>query len=76
MLRLPQLDCRVEWPVRVSEHGAREEDEVCVGDAEDGVKDGLISDPSVCHFDYAALECAGADADTCLTAAQVRFFGQ
>jgi feruloyl esterase len=41
-------------------------------DAEDGVKDGLISNPSICHFDYAILQCPGPDAPTCLTPAQVR----
>jgi len=41
-------------------------------DAADGLKDGLITDPRRCRFDPAALECRGADADTCLTAAQVR----
>jgi len=40
-------------------------------DALDGVKDGVIEDPSRCHFDPAVLECKGADTDTCLTAAQV-----
>ena len=37
----------------------------------DGVKDGLLEDPSRCHFDPATLECKGADGPTCLTAAQV-----
>ena len=40
-------------------------------DAVDGVKDGLISDPRVCHFDPAVLTCKGADAPGCLTAPQV-----
>jgi feruloyl esterase len=40
-------------------------------DALDGVKDGLIADPSRCTFDPAALQCAGADEATCLTSAQV-----
>lgn len=33
--------------------------------------DGVIADPSKCHFDPAILQCTGADADSCLTAAQV-----
>ncbi len=41
-------------------------------DALDGLKDGLIGDPQKCHFDPAVLLCQGADADTCLTAPQVK----
>jgi feruloyl esterase len=41
-------------------------------DEADGLKDGLIADPHQCHFDPASLQCAGADAETCLTAAQVQ----
>ena len=40
-------------------------------DALDGLKDGLIQDPSRCHVDPAALECHGAQTDSCLTAPQV-----
>ncbi len=40
-------------------------------DAIDGVKDGVIEDPSRCAFDYAKLKCAGDDRPDCLTAAQV-----
>ena len=41
-------------------------------DALDGVKDGIVSDPSRCHFDPATLLCpAGADSLECLTAPQV-----
>lgn len=40
-------------------------------DAADGVKDGVVDDPSQCHFDPASLLCKGPDADTCLTAPQV-----
>ncbi len=39
-------------------------------DAIDGVKDGVIDDPTRCHFDPASIECAGEDAPTCLTKAQ------
>ena len=42
-------------------------------DAEDGLKDGLISNPLACHFDPAVTECkAGQDPASCLTAAQVK----
>jgi len=40
-------------------------------DALDGVTDGLISDPTRCRFDPAAIQCRGADGPNCLTAAQV-----
>ena len=42
-------------------------------DAEDGLKDGLISNPLACHFDPAVLECkASAAPGSCLTSAQVK----
>jgi feruloyl esterase len=41
-------------------------------DAEDGVKDGLISEPTRCAFDPGVLLCKGADAPTCLTAPQLK----
>lgn len=41
-------------------------------DAGDGLKDGLIADPTRCRFDPITIECKGADAPTCLTAGQVR----
>ncbi len=37
----------------------------------DGVKDGLIENPQICHFDPATVQCKGDDAPDCLTAAQV-----
>jgi feruloyl esterase len=40
-------------------------------DALDGVKDGLIGDPTKCHFDPASLLCKGEETEGCLTAAQV-----
>jgi len=40
-------------------------------DALDGVKDGLIENPTRCHFDPNALLCKGADNASCLTAPQV-----
>ena len=40
-------------------------------DALDGLKDGLISDPTQCHFDPQALICKGDDGPACLTARQV-----
>jgi len=40
-------------------------------DVKDGVKDGVLEDPTKCKFDPKTLECSGADAPTCLTSAQV-----
>ena len=40
-------------------------------DALDGVTDGVIDDPTKCHFDPSKLLCSGADSDACLTAPQV-----
>jgi feruloyl esterase len=40
-------------------------------DAADGLKDGVIEDPTRCHFDPATIQCKGADSPACLTAPQV-----
>jgi hypothetical protein len=40
-------------------------------DADDGVKDGIISAPDRCRFDAATLQCKGSDQNDCLTAPQV-----
>lgn len=40
-------------------------------DAQDGVKDQLITNPQMCKFDPAQLLCKAGDAENCLTAAQV-----
>src|SRR3984957_7537411 len=37
----------------------------------EGVKDRVLESPRRCHFDPQALLCKGADAETCLTPAQV-----
>src|SRR5207245_9508649 len=39
-------------------------------DVLDGVKDGVIENPTVCHFDPKVLVCKGADGPNCLTPAQ------
>lgn len=41
-------------------------------DALDGLKDGLIDDPTRCHFDPQVLACKGADGQECLTPKQVQ----
>ena len=40
-------------------------------DALDGLKDGLVADPTRCRFDPAVTACKGADGAGCLTPAQV-----
>jgi len=40
-------------------------------DANDGLKDGLISNPASCKFDPKAIQCRNGDAPDCLSAAQV-----
>ena len=40
-------------------------------DARDGVTDGLIENPQQCPFDPGSLQCSAAEADSCLTPAQV-----
>lgn len=41
-------------------------------DALDGVKDGVLEDPTRCHFDPETLACKGGDEPSCLTGAQVK----
>ena len=40
-------------------------------DAGDGLRDGVVNDPSRCQFDPAVLLCKGPDTNACLTAPQV-----
>jgi feruloyl esterase len=40
-------------------------------DALDGVKDGIVNDPSRCHFDPAVLLCKGEETLDCLTQPQI-----
>jgi feruloyl esterase len=40
-------------------------------DADDGVKDGVLEDPTRCRFDPGTLECKNEDNGECLTSAQV-----
>ncbi len=40
-------------------------------DALDGVKDGVLDDPTRCHFDPKAMQCTGEDTPACLTPPQM-----
>ena len=40
-------------------------------DAKDGVKDGILNDPTQCHFQPRTLLCHGPDTNDCLTEPQV-----
>ena len=40
-------------------------------DTLDGVKDGVIQDPRLCHFDLAVIQCGADNGTDCLTAPQV-----
>lgn len=40
-------------------------------DASDGLKDGLITDPRLCKFDFQEIQCKSGDKPDCLTKAQV-----
>ena len=44
---------------------------VAACDADDGVKDGIISAPERCHFNPAVLQCKGEDGPECLTGPQL-----
>ena len=40
-------------------------------DSLDGIQDGILNDPRLCHFDPSVLLCKSGDAPTCLTQPQV-----
>ncbi len=40
-------------------------------DAQDGVKDGILSNPLKCNYDPSQLACQSGDSETCLTAPQL-----
>lgn len=44
---------------------------VAACDARDGVKDGIVAEPTTCAFDPAGLLCREAESDSCLTSPQI-----
>jgi len=40
-------------------------------DAQDGLEDGILSDPRQCAFDVASLQCDGAKSENCLSAEEL-----
>lgn len=40
-------------------------------DAQDGAKDGVVENPTMCKFDYSQLACKAGDEPSCLTAGQI-----
>ncbi|MBV9248256.1 MAG: tannase/feruloyl esterase family alpha/beta hydrolase [Acetobacteraceae bacterium] len=42
-------------------------------DAADGVTDGVVEDPRVCHFDIASLQCKAGQTQGCLSGQQIKF---
>jgi feruloyl esterase len=39
----------------------------------DGVKDGVLTDPTTCNVDFAPIQCKAGDQPDCLTASQVKY---
>ncbi|KAH8195699.1 hypothetical protein TruAng_010130 [Truncatella angustata] len=58
------------WNTTIHEEVLRQCDEI------DGVKDGIIEDPTVCHFDPQALLCQGDSSTNCLNSTQVEIVGK
>jgi tannase/feruloyl esterase len=44
---------------------------VAACDSADGVKDGIVTEPTTCRFDPAVMLCRGAESDSCLTSPQI-----
>ena len=57
--------------IPAAKYSAIESAVVAPCDARDGVKDGVIDDPTKCDFKPAVLLCKGAETDHCLTPPQI-----
>lgn len=58
-------------PIPPAKMPALEKAALTACDTQDGVEDGVIDDPTRCHFDPSVMLCKGAENDSCLTAAQI-----
>jgi Tannase and feruloyl esterase len=65
------LDASPATYITAGQLRAVENAEVEACDLNDGVKDGVIGDPTKCHFDLAKLTCKGEKTNECLTEVQV-----
>jgi feruloyl esterase len=60
-----------ESAIPASKYPAIHEAVLLACDARDGVKDGVIENPTACRFDFNALACKGEDTSACLTPPQI-----
>ena len=58
-------------PLPVPKLQVLKEAAIAACDAQDGVTDRVVGEPSACRFDPAAIQCSSGDAATCLTPAEV-----
>jgi feruloyl esterase len=65
------LDASPATYITAGQLRAVENAEVEACDLNDGVKDGVIGDPTKCHFELAKLTCKGEKTNECLTEVQV-----
>lgn len=70
-LHMEQTVGRLEEPLKLSQLDAVTKAALARCDAQDGVRDGVISRPFQCDFNPATLLCKGPKGDSCLTARQV-----
>lgn len=68
-LQATEIDPRSYIPA--SKYPAIEAAALASCDARDGVKDGVIDDPTKCDFKPAMLRCNGPESDACLTQPQI-----
>jgi hypothetical protein len=70
-MNLQALDIDPASYIPAAKYSAIEAAVVAACDARDGVKDGVIDDPTKCDFKSAALLCQGAETAACLTQPQI-----
>ncbi len=70
-MNLQALDIDPASFIPANKYAAIDAAVVAACDARDGVKDGVIDDPTKCDFKPAALLCKGAETAACLTEPQI-----